>query len=139
MLSRHRDGKLPDFIQLPNTNGNQPLQPIVTCSQHMCPIRVHWHLKTSYKEYWRVKITITNLNLVQNYSDWNLVIQHPNLKSLTQVFSFNYQPLIQYGNISEYSSLFQLLVVVSSIFIILKTIIPHSWHIWPHMCILLLN
>lgn len=69
----------------------------------MCPIRVHWHVKQSYKEYWRVKITITNLNFYKNYSDWNLVVQHPNLKSVTQLFSFNYHPLTTYGNISKSS------------------------------------
>lgn len=67
----------------------------------MCPIGIHWHVKESYKEYWRVKITITNYNFVKNYSDWTLVVQHPNLQSLTQLFSFNYHPLGQYGNISK--------------------------------------
>ncbi|XP_050369341.1 COBRA-like protein 6 [Argentina anserina] len=75
--------------------------PLVTCSPHMCPIRVHWHIKQSYKEYWRVKITITNLNFVKNYSDWNLVVQHPNLRSVRQLFSFNYHPLTTYGNIND--------------------------------------
>ncbi|ONK73642.1 uncharacterized protein A4U43_C04F33740 [Asparagus officinalis] len=96
-----RDGRLPDFLQLPHDDDNEPSDPVVMCTQHMCPIRVHWHLKTNYKEYWRVKVTITNFNLVKNYSDWNLVIQHPNLKSLVQVFSFNYKPLIEYGNIND--------------------------------------
>ncbi|KHG25808.1 COBRA-like protein 6 [Gossypium arboreum] len=36
-----------------------------------------------------------------NYSGWNLVALHPNLKSLTQVFSFNYHPLNQYGHIND--------------------------------------
>lgn len=69
----------------------------------MCPIRVHWHVKQSYKEYWRVKITITNLNFVKNYSSWSLVVQHPNLRSVTQLFSFNYHPLNTYGNISKFN------------------------------------
>lgn len=63
----------------------------------MCPIRVHWHIKLSYKLYWRVKITVTNLNHVKNYSEWNLVILHPNLRNVTQVFSFNYKPLTVYA------------------------------------------
>lgn len=67
----------------------------------MCPIRVHWHVKQSYKEYWRVKITVNNLNILKNYSQWNLVALHPNLRSLTQVFSFNYKPLNQYGYIND--------------------------------------
>ncbi|TVU15045.1 hypothetical protein EJB05_38545 [Eragrostis curvula] len=75
--------------------------PVVRCSDHMCPIRVHWHVKTSYRDYWRVKVTINNYNQVKNYSDWNLVLQHPNLQSLTQLFSFNYKPLIEYGNYND--------------------------------------
>jgi hypothetical protein len=67
----------------------------------MCPIRVHWHVKVNYRKYWRVKVTVSNYNLVRNYSDWNLVLQHPNLRSLTQLFSFNYKPLVEYGTISK--------------------------------------
>ncbi|KAK7328308.1 hypothetical protein VNO77_22411 [Canavalia gladiata] len=88
-------------LQLPQTNDTEPSQPVIRCSRHMCPIRVHWHVKQSYKEYWRVKITITNLNFVKNYSQWNLVVLHPNLRSVTQVFSFNYQPLQVYGNFND--------------------------------------
>ncbi|KAL9681764.1 hypothetical protein QQ045_013552 [Rhodiola kirilowii] len=84
-------------IQLP-ADGRSP---VLRCSRHMCPIRVHWHVKLSYKEYWRVKITIENLNYVRNYSDWNLVVVHPNLQSLTQVFSFQYQPFVQYGEYND--------------------------------------
>ncbi|KAJ9552376.1 hypothetical protein OSB04_016421 [Centaurea solstitialis] len=85
-------------LQLPH---NEQSLPMVRCSPHMCPIRVHWHVKLSYKEYWRVKITINNLNVVKNYSQWNLVVLHPNLQSLTQVFSFYYKPLNQYGSIND--------------------------------------
>ncbi|MBA0655213.1 hypothetical protein Goklo_007720, partial [Gossypium klotzschianum] len=49
----------------------------------------------------RVKITVNNLNILKNYSGWNLVALHPNLKSLTQVFSFNYHPFNQYGHIND--------------------------------------
>uniref|UniRef100_A0A7N0TXL0 COBRA C-terminal domain-containing protein n=1 Tax=Kalanchoe fedtschenkoi TaxID=63787 RepID=A0A7N0TXL0_KALFE len=85
-------------IKLPADGGGQPL---VRCSRHMCPIRVHWHVKLSYREYWRVKITIENLNFAKNYSDWNLVVVHPNLRSLAQVFSFEYRPLIQYPEFND--------------------------------------
>nr|AFZ78571.1 COBRA-like protein [Populus tomentosa] len=78
---------------------NQDPTPVVRCSEHMCPIRVHWHLKQSYKQYWRAKMTVTNFNIMKNYSEWNLVVLHPNLQSLTQVFSFNYAPLNRYGYI----------------------------------------
>ncbi|KAK2446949.1 protein COBRA [Trifolium repens] len=86
-------------LKLPQANGAE--EPVVRCSHHMCPIRVHWHVKQSYRDYWRVKITITNLNIIKNYSQWNLVVLHPNLRSLTQVFSFNYQPLPTYGNFND--------------------------------------
>ncbi|XP_074294860.1 COBRA-like protein 6 isoform X1 [Silene latifolia] len=67
--------------------------PLVNCTAHMCPIHVHWHIKQSYKEYWRVKITIMNLNLHKNYTSWNLAIEHPNLSHLVESFSFNYKPI----------------------------------------------
>lgn len=67
----------------------------------MCPINVHWHIKLSYTHYWRVKVTVTNLNYAKNYTDWNLVALHPNLKSIQRVFSFNYKPLDVYGNTSK--------------------------------------
>ncbi|XP_004301494.1 PREDICTED: COBRA-like protein 6 [Fragaria vesca subsp. vesca] len=91
----------PSVLKLPTEQQAAIPPPLVTCSQHMCPIRVHWHVKQSYKEYWRVKITITNLNFLKNYTDWNLVVQHPNLKSIRQLFSFNYHPLTTYGNIND--------------------------------------
>ncbi|CAB4298295.1 unnamed protein product [Prunus armeniaca] len=93
--------KSPHLLELPRAQENEEVPPLVTCSHHMCPIRVHWHVKQSYKEYWRVKITITNLNFVKNYSSWSLVVQHPNLRSVTQLFSFNYHPLNAYGNIND--------------------------------------
>ncbi|XP_047317876.1 COBRA-like protein 2 [Impatiens glandulifera] len=80
---------------------NSPVMPLVQCTRHMCPIRVHWHVKLNYKEYWRVKITITNFNYNMNYSQWNLVVQHPNFNNLTQIFSFNYKPLNPYGSIND--------------------------------------
>ncbi|XP_030459339.1 COBRA-like protein 6 isoform X2 [Syzygium oleosum] len=92
--------KLPPLLQLPH-DVTKEVPPLVSCSQHMCPIKVHWHVKQSYREYWRVKITITNFNLAKNYSQWSLVMQHPNLRSLTQVFSFNYSPLDQHGTIND--------------------------------------
>ncbi|GAY61147.1 COBRA-like protein 6 [Citrus sinensis] len=93
-------GETPSLLQQKH-DPNKEQSPVVICSQHMCPVRVHWHVKQSYTQYWRVKITITNLNVVQNYSQWNLVALHPNLQSVTQVFSFNYKPLNQYGYIND--------------------------------------
>ncbi|KAL7227904.1 hypothetical protein ACSBR1_022727 [Camellia fascicularis] len=92
-----RPGDSPSVLQLPN----EAPQPIVQCTQHMCPIKVHWHVKVSYTQYWRVKITVTNLNYAKNYSQWNLVVLHPNMRSVTQVFSFNYKALNQYGDLND--------------------------------------
>lgn len=78
--------------------------PLVQCTSHMCPIRVHWHVKVNYKEYWRVKITVTNFNYRMNYTQWNLVVQHPNFDNLTQLFSFNYKPLTPYEGLSKFYS-----------------------------------
>ncbi|KAK8940405.1 COBRA-like protein 1 [Platanthera zijinensis] len=95
-----KGGRQPTLSQLPEGD-DLPAPDAVMCTRHMCPIRVHWHLKLSYKGYWRVKVTINNFNMLKNYSDWSLVVQHPNLQNLTEVFSFNYQPLVQYGDIND--------------------------------------
>lgn len=68
----------------------------------MCPVRVHWHVKSNYKDYWRAKVAITNFNYKRNYTQWTLVVQHPNLNNVTQVFSFDYKPLVPYGSISKF-------------------------------------
>ncbi|CAK9163509.1 unnamed protein product [Ilex paraguariensis] len=75
--------------------------PLIQCTQHMCPIRVHWHVKINYKDYWRVKMAVTNFNYRMNYTQWTLVAQHPNLNDITQVFSFDYKPLVPYQSISQ--------------------------------------
>jgi hypothetical protein len=75
--------------------------PLLQCTTHMCPVRVHWHVKLNYKEYWRAKITITNFNYRLNYTQWTLVAQHPNLDNITEVFSFDYKPVVAYGSISN--------------------------------------
>ncbi|KAI9381138.1 hypothetical protein POPTR_015G060200v4 [Populus trichocarpa] len=75
--------------------------PLVQCTKHNCPIRVHWHVKLNYKEYWRVKISITNFNYRLNYTQWTLVAQHPNLNNITQVFSFAYKPLLPYKSAND--------------------------------------
>ncbi|KAL9231280.1 hypothetical protein vseg_006526 [Gypsophila vaccaria] len=75
--------------------------PLLQCTQHMCPIRVHWHIKVNYVGYWRVKISITNFNYRKNFTQWTLVVQHPNMRNVTQVFSFEYKPLLPYGSIND--------------------------------------
>ncbi|KAJ0980156.1 hypothetical protein J5N97_008411 [Dioscorea zingiberensis] len=95
------EGDSPYLASAINGPGKTSFAPLVQCTSHMCPIRVHWHVKLNYKEYWRVKITITNFNYLMNYTQWNLVIQHPNFDNLTQIFSFNYKSLTPYGNIND--------------------------------------
>lgn len=89
-----------------SSSGRNDLTPLVQCTNHMCPIRIHWHVKINYKAYWRVKVTITNFNYRMNYSQWNLVVQHPNFDNLTQIFSFNYQPITPYESISKPTLIF---------------------------------
>ncbi|CAN4107403.1 unnamed protein product [Withania somnifera] len=62
---------------------------LLQCTDHMCPLRVHWHLKKNYRSHWRVKLTISNYNLLKNYSNWNVVVQHPGFSQQATVFSFN--------------------------------------------------
>ncbi|WCJ25544.1 Protein COBRA [Euphorbia peplus] len=81
--------------------GQNNLTPLIQCSNHMCPVKIHWHVKLNYREYWRVKVTITNLNFNMNYSQWNLVVQHPNFDNLTTIFSFNYKSINPYGAIND--------------------------------------
>ena len=95
-------GNSPYLASVVNGPGKSSMAPLVQCTPHMCPIRVHWHVKLNYREYWRVKITVTNWNYRMNYSQWNLVVQHPNFDKVTTVFSFNYKSLNPYGVISQY-------------------------------------
>nr|GMC78304.1 COBRA-like protein 1 [Ipomoea batatas] len=71
--------------------GAQPsIEPdVVWCTDHMCPIQVHWHIKNNYRDHWRVKLTISNYNYGRNYSDWTLVVQHPGFSQTTTTYSFN--------------------------------------------------
>ncbi|KAM7250382.1 hypothetical protein ACFE04_022265 [Oxalis oulophora] len=96
-----KSGDRPPVLEQKHDPTEEQPPPILMCSRHMCPIRVHWHIKQSYKEYWRVKMTVTNLNFMQNNSQWNLVVLHPNLQNVTQVFSYNYKPLNPYGYIND--------------------------------------
>ncbi|EFJ34809.1 hypothetical protein SELMODRAFT_405727 [Selaginella moellendorffii] len=67
--------------------------PELYCSTDMCPVKIHWHVKTNYYDYWRAKLTIINRSLRKNHTQWNVVVQHPNLDNLTSAFSFNYMSL----------------------------------------------
>lgn len=62
---------------------------IVRCTDHMCPVRVHWHVKNNYVDHWRVKLTVSNYNYKKNYSDWNVLVQHPSFNNLVKTYSLN--------------------------------------------------
>ncbi|MED6132274.1 hypothetical protein PIB30_017541 [Stylosanthes scabra] len=62
---------------------------IMACTKHMCPIRVHWHVKNNYVNHWRVKLTISNYYYTKNYSNWNVLLQHPGFSHNATSYSFN--------------------------------------------------
>ncbi|KAI3974095.1 hypothetical protein MKX01_029302 [Papaver californicum] len=95
------EGDSPNLASAIARLGNNSFRPLVQCTSHMCLVCIHWHVKTNYKEYWRVKIMITNFNYRMNYTQWNLVAQHPNFDNLTQIFSFNYKSLHTYGSTND--------------------------------------
>ncbi|PPE02742.1 hypothetical protein GOBAR_DD00301 [Gossypium barbadense] len=70
---------------------------IVQCTDHMCPVRIHWHIMTNYVTHWKVKLTISNYNYERNYSNWNVVIQHPGFSQSTTAYSFNSTMLPSFG------------------------------------------
>ncbi|KAJ1411652.1 Nucleoside phosphorylase domain [Sesbania bispinosa] len=70
---------------LPESNEDN----IIECSDHMCPIRVHWHFKNNYMDHWRVKLTISNYNYKKNFSNWNVLVQHPGFSQKATIYSFN--------------------------------------------------
>ncbi|XP_058099856.1 COBRA-like protein 2 [Magnolia sinica] len=72
-----------------STSLSTELDHLVRCTDHMCPVRVHWHIKNNYKEYWRVKLTVSNYNFGTNYTDWNVVVQHPGFGQSIEYYSFN--------------------------------------------------
>jgi hypothetical protein len=45
-----------------------------------------------------VKLTVTNRDFSKNFTDWNVVAQHPNFDNFTEAFSFSYKPLNPYGS-----------------------------------------
>ncbi|KAF8369946.1 hypothetical protein HHK36_032024 [Tetracentron sinense] len=87
-------GDSPPALLFPH--GDEVVPPVVSCTQHMCLIRVHWHVKQNYMGYWRVKMTVTNLNFAKNYTSWNIVVQHPSLQGIVQVFNLQYRSLNPY-------------------------------------------
>ncbi|KAG9443017.1 hypothetical protein H6P81_018871 [Aristolochia fimbriata] len=74
---------------------------LIRCTDHMCPVRVHWHIKANYRGHWGVKLTVSNYHYGSNYSDWNLVVQHPGLNQLFWSYSFNSSKLLSGSSILE--------------------------------------
>ncbi|KAI4329671.1 hypothetical protein MLD38_028032 [Melastoma candidum] len=93
------EGDLESATPRPTSGDSKP--PLLRCTDHMCPIRVHWHVKHNYQKYWRAKITITNFDYLSNYSQWSLVVQHPNFENLEQIFSFNSRPISPYASFND--------------------------------------
>lgn len=91
------DPHLPLTLNATKNNNLQSTPDMLFCTNDMCPVKIHWHIKLNYQEYWRVKITITNRDITRNYTLWNLVAQHPNFQNFTEAFSFSYRPLNPYG------------------------------------------
>ncbi|KAH6780126.1 hypothetical protein C2S52_011363 [Perilla frutescens var. hirtella] len=62
---------------------------LVKCTDHMCPLRIHWHIKNNYVTHWKVKLTVSNYHYGRNYSDWNVVVQHPGFTQSLASSGFN--------------------------------------------------
>lgn len=102
MVDIYRSGsKIPEEDEKKALN-KIDIPPLLQCTHHMCRVRVHWHVKFNYHDYWRAKIAIINFDYRHNYSQWTLVAQHPNLNNITQVYSFEYKPVLPYESISKF-------------------------------------
>ncbi|CDO96959.1 unnamed protein product [Coffea canephora] len=77
------------FTMLPLLHSRTLDTDILQCTDHMCPLRVHWHIKNNFLDHWRVKLTISNYNLGRNYSNWNVLVQHPGFSQNSTSYSFN--------------------------------------------------
>ncbi len=99
-LRNTRYSDLPNLSSSSSSMGvnNQQQPDTLYCTRDMCPVKIHWHVKTNYRQYWRVKITITNRDFSRNFTQWTLVLQHPNFSNFTQAFSFNYKALSPYAS-----------------------------------------
>ncbi|KAI9180185.1 hypothetical protein LWI28_002109 [Acer negundo] len=75
----------------------------VKCTDHMCPVRVHWHVKNNYMDHWRIKLTVSNYNYNKNYSDWNVLVQHPGFSQKSTAYSFNGTVLPAVGFAEEFA------------------------------------
>ncbi len=55
----------------------------------------------NYAKQWRVKLTISNFNYKRNYSDWNVLVQHPGFSQKAEAYSFNKTVLQTVGYAGE--------------------------------------
>lgn len=105
---------------------------LLGCTDHMCPVRVHWHVKSNYRDYWRVKVTVSNYHFAYNFSDWNLVIQHPSFGQPALSYSFNSTRLATVGNMGTpclFNSFFETRHVIGEFKAtkyLLILLVPHS-------------
>lgn len=88
-----------DSLPVPRPNDDYD---IIECTDHMCPIRVHWHFKNNYMDQWRVKLTVSNYNYKRNYSNWNLLVQHPGFNQKATSYSFNSTKLPTLGLLGNF-------------------------------------
>eukprot|EP00850_Spirogloea_muscicola_P020057 SM000206S06266 [mRNA] locus=s206:97908:100662:+ [translate_table: standard] len=86
-----------DASELLSTGKKTAVSSQLQCSRDGCPINIHYHIKTNYREYWRAKVTIINRNMDSNYTDWNLVLEHPNFSNFTQASSFELAQYMPYN------------------------------------------
>ncbi|CAK9234045.1 unnamed protein product [Sphagnum troendelagicum] len=98
------DPEIPAILNPLGTGANMP--DVLYCTQDMCPVKIHWHVYINYEEYWRVKLTVTNRDFSKNFTDWNVVAQHPNFDNFTEAFSFSYKPLNPYGSYTNDTAMF---------------------------------
>ncbi|CAI9104689.1 OLC1v1003413C1 [Oldenlandia corymbosa var. corymbosa] len=78
---------------------------IVRCTDHMCPLQIHWHVKQNYIDHWRVKLTISNFNLGRSYANWNVLVQHPGFSQSITTYSFN-STILSTSNVPDEVALF---------------------------------
>ncbi|GJP45653.1 hypothetical protein CLOM_g5015 [Closterium sp. NIES-68] len=91
--------KVPFLMSTPSGDGlelrSEPTA--MECSPDGCPISIHYHFKQNYEGFWRSKITIINRSLWDNHTNWNIVVEHPNMGNLTDVFSWKAENIMPYG------------------------------------------
>lgn len=92
-------GDQPYLMSTPTGDGMElkKVKGSVECSPDGCPIGIHYHLKVNYETHWRSKITIINRSLWDNHTDWNIVVEHPGMGNITDVFSWQAKSIVPYG------------------------------------------